>query len=353
VLVCAQAALRSNDAPLILAQISSKPMGNALLGIVVLQMKTGSPIEEIVELLGSIQDDLYDQQDVADQERAEHQQTCETNINLYENTIDETKNNIAYLEQLITDTESELESTKVQISETEGEIESLEEEYANAKAQREAEHEQWEEYDAEYEDSIDAVVEAIDLISTLKTGDAALIQTKLTQLQGRLSKAVKGSRALYAPMVASLAEIASKADQGTVHKILSLLAELKSELEISRSEDTDTEEQSQADYDEYEATITSTIAEKKAHLAYLKEKKDNLESTLAQAESDLDNAKQKLATYEDLLEKQVAQCDEWEETYQRETEERNDELDVLSQVVDIVEQRIVSTDDYLKERVDY
>jgi hypothetical protein len=48
----------------------------------------------------------------------------------------------------------------------------LEEEYANAKAQREAEHDQWAEYDAEYTDSIDAVNEAMDLIATLKTGDA-------------------------------------------------------------------------------------------------------------------------------------------------------------------------------------
>jgi hypothetical protein len=44
-------------------------MGNALLGIVQLQLKTGAQIEEIVELLGSIQDDLNDQQDAADEER--------------------------------------------------------------------------------------------------------------------------------------------------------------------------------------------------------------------------------------------------------------------------------------------
>jgi hypothetical protein len=64
VLGFAQAALRSNDAPLILAQISAKSMGNALIGIVEL-----APIEKIVELLGSKQDDLHDQQDTADEER--------------------------------------------------------------------------------------------------------------------------------------------------------------------------------------------------------------------------------------------------------------------------------------------
>jgi hypothetical protein len=73
--------------------------------------------------------------------------------------------------------------------------------------------------------------------------------------------------------VASLAELASKADQGTVHKILDLLAELKSELEFSQSEDTDTETQRQADYDDYEAAITATIADKKDCLASLKQKK--------------------------------------------------------------------------------
>lgn len=326
-------------------------MGNALLGIVQLQLKTGAPIEEIVELLGSIQDDLKDQQDTADAERAEHQQTCETNINLYTNTIDDTENKIDNLETLISESEAELESTESQIETTESEIDSLETELANAQAQREAEHEEWATYDAEYSDSVDAVQEAIDLIATLKTGDATLIQTKLVALQTRLTKAVKGSRALYAPLVASLAEVATKADQNTVHKILGLLAELKSELEISQSEDTEVEDKRQADFDVYSAEISDTISSKKAHLSNLKEKKANLESTITQAESDLSNAQDKLATYQDLLEQQVAQCDEWEETYQRETSERDEELEVLAQVVDVVQQRIVTTEDYLKERV--
>lgn len=322
VLGCTSVALRASDAPVILAQLSTKPMGNALLGIVQLQLKTGAPIEEIVELLGSIQEDLEDQQDTADTERAEHQQTCETNINLYENTIADTKNNIDNLETLITESKAELDSTESQIATTEEEIESLETEYANAKAQREAEHEEWAGYDAEYSDSIDAIDEAIDLIATLKTGDAALIQTKLIALQVRISKSVKGSRALYAPLVASLAEVASKADQGTVHKILDLLAELRSELSASQSEDTEIEDQRQADYDSYSASIEATIIKKQSHLANLKEKKTYLEKTIAQAESDLVNAQNKLATYEDLLEQQIAQCDEWEATYQRETSER-------------------------------
>jgi predicted RNase H-like nuclease (RuvC/YqgF family) len=327
-------------------------MGNALIGIVTLQLKTGAPIEEIVELLGSIQADLQDQQDTADEERAEHQQTCETNINLYETTIEETKNEIANLEELISNSKAELESTKSQIETTETEIESLEEEYASAQEQRESEHAQWAEYDAEYTDSVDAVNEAMDLIAQLKTGDATLIQTKIIALQTRLNKAVsKGSRSLYAPMVASLAELASTADQNTVHKILNLLADLKTELEASQSEDADTEERQQAEFDEYEATITHTIADKKDRLASLKEKKQTLESTISQAESDLGSAEQKQATYEDLLAQQIEQCDLWEETYQRETEERNEEQDVLAQVVDVVQQRIVTTEDYLKERV--
>jgi hypothetical protein len=99
---------------------------------------------------------------------------------------------------------------------------------------------------------------------------------------------------------------------------LDLLGELKSELESSQSEDTDTETQRQADYDDYEAEITATIADKKERLAGLKQKKADLESAIAHAESE--------------------QCDEWEGTYQRETIERqglcrNEEIEVLAQVV--------------------
>jgi chromosome segregation ATPase len=97
--------------------------------------------------------------------------------------------------------------------------------------------------------------------------------------------------------------------------------------------------------------MNATIADRKAHLADLRDKKANLEAEIAAAEQALADAQAKRDRYIQLIHDEEVACEEKRQTYFRETAERNEELDVVGQVEQIVNDRILTIDPYLEERV--
>jgi hypothetical protein len=78
--------------------------------------------------------------------------------------------------------------------------------------------------------------------------------------------------------------------------------------------------------------MNNTIADRKAHLADLEDKEANLIAEIAAAEQALADAEAKRARYIQLIIDETNACEEKRQTYFRETDERNEELDVVGQV---------------------
>jgi predicted S18 family serine protease len=120
------------------------------------------------------------------------------------------------------------------------------------------------------------------------------------------------------------------ADQDAVDQILDLLYRLKDEFALAQSYDADAEAEAQAAHDAYVIEMNDTIADRKAHLADLEDREANLVDEIAAAEQALADAEAKLALYIQLIADETAACEEKRQTYFRETDERNEELDVVA-----------------------
>ena len=309
----------------VLVELDNKPMGNALLSTVHLQLETGAPVDEIVSLLDSIKTDLLQQQDDADLLNQNRKVYCSVYDSLYSINIEEAKQAITLNEDILARDRPALASTKDLISKTEAELQAYNDEKVRAAEQREEEHEAWVNHDAEYEDSIAATYEAIDLVRELKynVGSTELVQIRFSEIQTRISKSMnKYHNNLYGPSVTALAELATSADQGTVAKIIELLEALADDLTVASHQDADSEDQAQANWEQYDSDLADTISNTEAYLVSLNDQKASLELSISTAEEDLASAQDKKAANEKLLADLTAQCENWTNTYLRETSER-------------------------------
>jgi septal ring factor EnvC (AmiA/AmiB activator) len=308
----------------VLVELDTKPMGNALLSTIHLQLETGAPVDEIVGLLSAIKGDLLAQQTAADELHKSREEYCAFYSGTYSANIESAKTQIAYNEGVLEVSRPALDNTNVLISDNETRLASLEAERVRAAKQREEEKNTWAFYDEEYKDSIAAVYEALDIVTDLKyKGGSELIQIRMSEVQRRISKSMnKFQNNLYGPSVAALAQLATSADQKTVDRIRELLSALAKDLTAAQGQDTDSENQKQAIWEGYDSDLHVNIEGTKNTLADLRNRKASLEATIAKAEEDLAAAKAKKASNEELLAQLNAQCENWRSVYHRETAER-------------------------------
>jgi septal ring factor EnvC (AmiA/AmiB activator) len=104
-------------------------------------------------------------------------------------------------------------------------------------------------------------------------------------------------------------------------------------------------------HNEYVTSMNATIADRESHLEDLREKEANLQDSIAAAEQGLADAEAKRELYINLIAEQQQLCEDRRQLYFRETDERNEELDVVDQVNTIVNDRMLGMDPYLEERV--
>eukprot|EP00359_Climacostomum_virens_P002426 CAMPEP_0204918944 /NCGR_PEP_ID=MMETSP1397-20131031/16540_1 /ASSEMBLY_ACC=CAM_ASM_000891 /TAXON_ID=49980 /ORGANISM="Climacostomum Climacostomum virens, Strain Stock W-24" /LENGTH=344 /DNA_ID=CAMNT_0052092475 /DNA_START=64 /DNA_END=1098 /DNA_ORIENTATION=+ len=341
------------DDSFVFVQLDAKPMGNALLSLVQMHMQAGGALDELVILLGEMRDALLKQGEEDDALWKKQNQTCTENIETFSTELDDAEN------QIETSTES-LESLRPSLEEVQNEIETnkkdlktYEDEQSESSSKRQAEHETWEKNDADYSDAIAAVEEAIALMKQLKTDDdTSFVQIGLKNLETRIQRGLHASsRVLFGAAVTSLAEMATTADQALVAKIIGLLDEIRRALLESQEEDRDNEDIAQEQYDEYNKNLQDEIDSLKTRISEQETIETQLKEKIELEEDTLDAARVKQETYSKLLSDQEAQCDAWKSTYDTNSANRSGELDILNQVIQIVDERIVTMEGYLNERV--
>ena len=108
--------LRSSEVNTVLAQLDTNPLGGALLSTIHLQMMTGAPLEEILNLLDVIRNDLGDKQQAADELHALHEQECADNLAAFNQAVVEADQAIEYNTNLIATSTEELNKTNAEIA---------------------------------------------------------------------------------------------------------------------------------------------------------------------------------------------------------------------------------------------
>lgn len=309
----------------VLVELDQKPMGNALLSTVHLQLEADTPVEEILELLESIALDLQQQQEQADIKHNNDVDYCREMTEFYQANIDDAKNSINYNTDALQRDRPALVDVNTEISNTEGQLAAHKDSREKAKERREQDHELFLEYNEEFEDSVSACDEAIEIVRDLKYEQKStnIIAIQLENIQTRITKSMsQHQRSLYGPSIAALVQVAVKADQNTVDRIIELLTDLRDDLALAQEEDKKAEDSAQAAWEQYDIDIAETIQKTQDALDRLNQEKSRLQDSIKLAEELLAQAEEKKANNEVLLDNQNKQCNDWEEIYKRETKER-------------------------------
>ena len=233
-------------------QLDKHHFGNTLLSTIAIHMATGAPLEEIEVLLANVRQDLIDQQDDADNTFEESKANINDLLDQFDNLRNyhstERENN----ENILEENQNNLETANNDLDNTDNAIDNNARRLEEGQETRDVRHQEYENVNQEYEDAIEAVDEAITLVRHLRAGSSFIqLKGRFQKVQNKFAEHVKNSKHahLYTPIISALTQLASKADQDTVRRILDLLADLRDALVNSKAADGAVEDQEAEDWE--------------------------------------------------------------------------------------------------------
>jgi len=352
--------MNSFSAKSVLRRIDSTQYGELLLDVIALQLETTDAIGDIMNVLDEILEDIQNQQEEADKLNEETVADCNDKDAKYSKTISDANKAIVDATNLLGLLETEKARLEAELDRVDGEKNKNRRDKDDAIFQRQDENRLYLERLAEHDESIEACKEAIELLEQLKNNSApSLIQirktsTTLMNLREKIQK-MDTITSTYTPFLKVLLEIAASqenfANQDTVNQVAVLLNELQTDLENSRAKLNADEESAQQAHDAYVNTLD-------LNYEALLEKERKLKAELSSAVSEIAVQKgivsyntQLVVDTQAILDSLRAVCKEKADKYATETQERNEEIEVVDEVKQIFAGMESEMNDYLKERV--
>jgi DNA repair exonuclease SbcCD ATPase subunit len=276
--------LRNNkfsDAHTILTEVDKHHFGSAILSTISIHMSSETPIEEVDQLLNEVKTELESDQADDDARNRTNQENCDKHISEYKNNIEFHSSSLKSNEELLELTKGLLKTSQENLESVNADLDRNAARYAEGEKTRNEQHAEYEVKVQEHDEAILAVEEASKLVSHLQTGALFVqLKSKFNKITERLTKH-KSRHILYQPIIKSLAELASKADQESVKRILALLDNLKTALAESKQIEVDTENQQAKDWE----SLSNDLTNERKNLS---ERKQNLEN-------DIEGQKKKLS----------------------------------------------------------
>merc|ERR1711907_492914 len=306
-----------------LKKVEETSFGKNLLDTIALQVQNQAPLADISRLLANLKADLERQQAEADQLQSEREAECAQAIAEYnrrievaEGIIDETTENIANLKAKI----AELKTAIANLKQT---IATLKEHLAELIADDAAERDAFANRIEAYNTQLEGLDQIIEMLKTQRDEEGEAVPDVQSLLQ--LAKIGKKN-----PM-AALVQVAASLPREQWEKAVNLMSELRERIAQKKAAD---------------------IQQEAARIQKFEQDKAALEKNIASNQQKLRETEAELAENEQSLEEKTAQCNKWREEYERDSEKRGNEIDVVEQVQQIFSNRIASAKDYLKERID-
>eukprot|EP01016_Furgasonia_blochmanni_P039044 TRINITY_DN47_c0_g1_i3.p2 TRINITY_DN47_c0_g1~~TRINITY_DN47_c0_g1_i3.p2 ORF type:complete len:431 (-),score=225.07 TRINITY_DN47_c0_g1_i3:131-1351(-) len=336
-------------------QLDQHHFGNTLLSTIAIHMATGAPLEEIEVLLANVRQDLIDQQDEADNTNEENRANCNDLLEQFDNLRNyhnaERENNEGILE----DNQNSLEIANEDLDNTNNAIDNNQRRIDEGQETRDVRHQEFENLNQEYEDSIEVVDEAISLVRHLRAGSSFIqLKGRFQKVQGKFAEHVKKSKHahLYTPIISALTQLASKADQETVRRILDLLADLRDALVNSKAADGAVEDQEQEDWENLLDDLENERETLNAKRSALQSAIDTFQNIIEESSQNIEYHQVQYENANDNWDSENEYCDGLYEAYEEETASREQALDIITRLNEHFEAKIAGLKEYLINRVD-
>jgi hypothetical protein len=210
--------------------------------------------------------------------------------------------------------------------------------------QRDADKKLYDQRKQDHADLISAIDRSVDIVNSLlepqSTGALIQLNRQLTNLLVVSSRNRQTKSA--APIITAMAQIALNkfSNQASVEKVLGLLETLRKNTEKSEDNYDEDERKSIELYNEVVAELGNEYDRLLSEEAVLVKHVADMTACVANEKAVFEEAQRKFIRNTELLESSRALCESWESQYQVETDNRNEELDVISDLREITKRRL-------------
>jgi DNA repair exonuclease SbcCD ATPase subunit len=319
-------------------RLEKDDFGKKILDTVALQLKNKSPVTDISQLLNNIRVDIQNEQRKADSAYAGQQRECEETIDDLNGRINAATDDINEAAFAINKLNTRVNTYTVDIENKAAQIQILGEKDQQLREERQEDAAAF----AQRQGQTREVVAALDLIiprlkSIQATGDE---EEALIEL-GKIGK----SNPIHA-----LVQVATSLDQDALLIVIQKLEAIRDSLVESLDEDQENEEETIEDYELLLGEIDNVRTNLETARAQSQQENEEAQAQLQSQRSRLGAARQEFDNASEGKQLKGEECDNYDVRYTTETNKRVAQLEVISQILNILATKLDSLDSYVKYR---
>jgi len=309
----------------------------------------GSPVQKVIQLLGSLQEKIKADGDAEGRQYDKFVEWCETNAKDLQHELDNAASDIEELEAAIEEADSGIEQAESRISELSDSIAEDEDELKKATDVRNSEHKDWAAVDKSLAETISTLERAAGLIKKQ-------IQGSLLQLdQDAMQKVVVSLSALVDASIFSTKDTtrlnaflqAQQNDQEApegMKTILSVLEDMLAKAEGQRADAQKAETEAKYNFEMVKSSLEQRGKQQQSELADSKKELSAQREAKATATGELEVSKKDQAADAQSLRTLQSDCMQTASDHEASVAERNEELKALAKAKQVIEEKTGGAD---------
>ncbi|KAM3131060.1 hypothetical protein pb186bvf_016872 [Paramecium bursaria] len=317
------------------------------------KLKSKSPLDAILNVLNDFRDAVNTEQVNHDEIYNVQQTECASEHEFRSKQVTDASNVLRDSSAQLSSCETQKARTSNQFNVNEQQTFSNEEHLNIVLATRDAEEAYFKKRSQDYEDALHAIDEASDILTSIYSGSgsfAEVARVSKTMLQNAIN--VKATLQ-YAPVLSALAQLAAKErqlDESALERVAQLLETLRKNVQQAYSDFSAGNAVAVAAFNDQKDRLKVTLGRLERQHDRLQDKLDALNQCIGTQSAIAQTASQKLQRNTQLWDQAKALCSTFDNEYNYATQTRRQELQLVTQLEELVEKRFAQVDDENAER---
>ncbi|CAD8098622.1 unnamed protein product [Paramecium sonneborni] len=337
------------DFKVMLSQMDQHHLGQTFLNALQIGLTAGSPVHEIQSYLNNIRFMLQQEQKDSDIFIQSTQLKCQRLLHDFSTNYAYHSSQLLANQKIVQENTENLQRALNKIAEVSVEIEQNILKTNAGQSERDLQYIEFQSTLKDHNEAISAIDEAYALIEHLANG-LSFIQLKgrFNKVINRLTSQSQGITHLFQPIINMMSQLASNTDDSK--KLLLLLSGLKVQIVENSNQNKDLEQEASLNWQSF---LNDLINEKNT----LSDQRQNLEQAILNYQSIIQESSEKSQYHQiefmknkENVENQDIWCRQQQDLYSIDSQSRNEALQLISNIVDHIQDKIVTLKEYLRER---
>jgi chromosome segregation ATPase len=344
-----------------LEKINKSKFGKTILDTIHIQLQSGDKMDDLIELLKSIEAQLIGEQNAEDAAFSLVRQNCDNEITRLNTEIAAADNRVVELTDELNEKiplrKEKIELQAAKEAEADGYIERVGE-LDEEKAERD---QQWSEVAAEHDRATYIIESAKNFIDRgfggaflEKKDNSVFVQLSNHFAQSAEMKFNRKSWNMFFKILANIANAAPvQVNRDSINKIIALCDALLESIADSREVERRAYESWVAEYEETRANTIQLLEEAQAHITQLVAEISSLNKRISIAQDEREEQRDRSAQKNTELRERTQVCDDETDAYNRRRADRQADIDEVSECLGLVESKIRVLKQFVNQRLGF